>query len=166
MTVEPRNSTGGGGIGPDGKIHKFGTCANGTTTASSLSTPLMRVLRPPRDRKPNSLSMPGRRRSASISNTRSPRCAKTSAELALIVVFPSCGKALVTSITFGGAPNEERRIEVRRDRYASAASDLGRAYVTRAGDSDWSVSTDAGLRRLRKEPFIANRQGMGPRAGG
>src|ERR1039458_1872654 len=127
MTVEPSNSAGCGGIGPAGKIHKFGTSVNGTTTSSNLSPPLMRVLRPPRDRKPNSLSMPGRRRSASISNTRLPRSAKTSAEFALIVVFPSCGKALVTRITLGGPPYEERRIAVRRDRYASAASEFGRA---------------------------------------
>src|ERR1035438_607642 len=120
----------------------------------------MRVLRPPRDRKPNSLSMPGRRRSASISNTRLPRCAKTSAELALIVVFPSCGKALVTSITLGGAPNEERRIEVRSARYASAASDFGRAYATRAGDSDFSVADDIVFSRLRKEPVLESCSGI------
>src|ERR1700731_2603636 len=152
MTLEPSNSAGCGGIGPAGIIHKFGTRANGTITSSILSTPLITLLTQPRDRKPNSLSMPGRRRSASMSNTRLPRCAKTSAEFALIVVLPSCGKALVTSMTFGGAPNEERRIEVRRDRYASAASDFGRAYVTRAEvDSDLPVSTDTDFRRLRNE---------------
>ena len=159
MTVEPSNSAGCGGIGPAGKIHKFGTSGNGTMTSSILSPPLMSVLRPPRDRKPNSLSMPGRRRSASTSNTRPPRCAKTNAEFALIVVLPSCGTALVTSITLGGEPNEERRIEVRSDRYASAASDLGRAYVMRAEDSDVSVSTDIVFSRLRKEPLLANLAG-------
>ena len=46
---------------------------------------------------------------------------------ALIVVFPSWGSGLVTRITFGGVPNAERRIEVRSARYASAASDFGRA---------------------------------------
>src|ERR1035441_3751174 len=122
----------------------------------------MRVLRPPRDRKPNSLSMPGRRRSASISNTRLPRCAKTSAEFALIVVFPSCGKALVMSITLGGAPNEERRIEVRSARYASAASDFGRAYVISPGNSDFSVSAVTGFSRLRK-PLLE--RGIVPSAG-
>src|ERR1035438_5269879 len=165
MTVEPSNSAGCGGIGPAGKIHKFGTSVNGTTTSSNLSPPVISVLRPPRERKPNSFSMPGRRRSASISNTRSPRCAKTSAEFALIVVFPSCGKALVTRITLGGAPNEERRIEVRSDRYASAASDLGRACVTRIGDSDLSVSTDTVVSRLRKEPLLANCSGIVQSAG-
>ena len=83
-----------------------------------------------------------------MSKTRLPRCANTRAEFALMVVFPSCGKALVTRITFGGAPNEERRIEVRSARYASAASDFGRAYVTRAGDSDV-----LGLGRHRFQPF-------------
>src|SRR5580700_3357861 len=156
MTVEPSNSAGCGGIGPAGKIHKFGTSVNGIITSSHLSPPLMRVLRPPRDRKPNSLSIPGRRRSASISNTRLPRCANTSAEFALIVVFPSCGKALVTRITLGGAPYDESRIEVRRDRNASAASDFGRAYVMRVGDSDFADSIDVAFRRLRKEPLLEN----------
>ncbi len=42
---------------------------------------------------------------------------------------------------------------MRSARYASAASDFGRAYVTRAGDSDFSVSTRPGFRRLRKSRY-------------
>src|ERR1019366_2465484 len=100
--------------------------------------------------------MPGRRRSASRSRTRLPRCAKTKAELALTVVFPSCGNALVTRITLGGAPKEERRIEVRSARYASAASDFGRTYVIRSGGSGFPSPTESVVSRLRKLPFYLN----------
>src|ERR1035441_10806767 len=109
--------------------------------------------------------MPGRRRSASISRTRLPRCAKTKAEFALIVVFPSCGNALVMRITLGGAPNEERRIEVRSARYASAASDFGRACVTRAGDFGFTSPPERVVNRLRKYPLLESCNGIVPSAG-
>src|ERR1039458_8213033 len=154
ITVEPSSSAGCGGMGPAGKIHKFGTSGQGSTRSSNLPAPVIRVLRPPREFMPNSFPTTGRRRSASKNKTRLPRGANTRAEFALMVVFPSCGIALVTRITFGGAPNEERRIDVRSARYASAASDCGRAYVTRVGDSDFSVTADTVFSRLRKEPLL------------
>src|ERR1700693_6647280 len=160
ITLEPSNSAGCGGIGPDGRIHKVGTSGQGSTTSSTLSDPLIRVLRPPRDLMPNSFPTAGRRRSASTSKTRLPRCANTRDEFALMVVFPSCGIALVTRITFGGAPNEERRIDVRSARYASAASDCGRAYVIRVGDSAFSITADTVFSRLRKLPLLESCRGI------
>src|ERR1035438_4751288 len=150
ITVELSSSDGCGGMGPAGKIHKLGTSGQGSTTSSTLSDPVIRVLRPPRGLMPNSFPTLGRRRSASTSKTRLPRCANTRAEFVLMVVFPSCGIALVTRITFGGAPNDERRIDVRSARYASAASECGRAYVTRVGDSEFSVTADSVFSRFRK----------------
>src|SRR5579884_2295325 len=79
--------------------------------------------------------MLGRRRSASTNSTRAPFCASTTAVLMLVVVLPSCGSALVTRMTFGGAPVEERRMEVRSARYDSTMSDRGRSQLTIATDS-------------------------------
>src|SRR5882724_4995178 len=52
------------------------------------------------------------------------------AELMAVVVFPSWGRALVTMMTFGGAPRLESNSEVRRARYDSAICDWGRTCVT------------------------------------
>src|ERR1035441_9367917 len=109
--------------------------------------------------------MPGRRRSASRSRTRLPRCAKTKAEFALIVVFPSCGDALVMRIILGGAPNEERRIEVRSARYASEASDFGRTYAISAGGFSSSSPGEAVFSRLRRLPLLEICSGIVPSAG-
>src|SRR6202162_3590324 len=163
MTTELSNSAGCGGIGPAGKIHKLGTSVKGNITSSTLSTPLMTVLRPPRGFIPKIFSMPGRRRSASTRRTRLPRCANTSAEFALIVVFPSWGRALVTRTTFGGAPNADKRIEVRSARYASADSDFGREYVTREGDPDFSSKVV--FKSLREWPLLESCSGIVPSAG-
>ena len=43
--------------------------------------------------------------------------------LMLVVVLPSCGRALVTMMTFGGAPRLESKREVRSARYDSAICD-------------------------------------------
>src|SRR6202158_5582012 len=48
----------------------------------------------------------------------------------LVVVLPSCGRALVTIMTLGGAPRLESRSEVRSARYDSAICDWGRIWVT------------------------------------
>src|SRR5579871_4617164 len=74
--------------------------------------------------------MLGRRRSASIRRTRTPFCARTTAVLILVVVLPSCGRALVTIMTLGGAPMLDSNREVRRARYDSAIWDCGRTWVT------------------------------------
>jgi hypothetical protein len=52
------------------------------------------------------------------------------AVLMLVVVLPSCGRALVTMMTLGGAPRLESRSEVRSARYDSAICDWGRTCVT------------------------------------
>ena len=65
----------------------------------------------------------GRRMSASTSSTRDPFCESTMAVLMLVVVLPSWGRALVIRITFGGAPLEDSRIDVRNARYDSAMSE-------------------------------------------
>src|SRR5271170_2871596 len=65
-----------------------------------------------------------------MSRTRTPFCASTIAVLMLVVVLPSCGRALVTMMTFGGAPRLESSNEVRSARYDSAICDWGRAMVT------------------------------------
>src|SRR3954471_15752361 len=75
--------------------------------------------------------MVGRRISASTSNTLPPFCARTIAVLILVVVLPSCGNTLVTMMTFGADPMDERRMDVRSARYDSATSDFGRACVKR-----------------------------------
>src|SRR3984957_5727491 len=147
-------------MGPAGKIHKFGTSVRGTTMSSNLSTPLIRVLKPPRGRRPNTLPTPGRRRSASMRRTRLPRWAKTTAEFALIVVFPSWGEALVTRTTLGGVPKEDSRMEVRRGRYASAASDFGRTYVISAGPSGFSPESENTYNFLKKLPLLESWRGI------
>src|ERR1700690_1053501 len=70
----------------------------------------------------------------------------------LVVVLPSCGRALVPTITLGGAPRFESRSEVRRARYDSAIWDWGRIWVT--------VSTTS----MEAGPVKAKRLPVGPRA--
>src|SRR3984957_3193533 len=48
----------------------------------------------------------------------------------LVVVLPACGRALVTIITFGGAPRLDSKSEVRSARYDSAICDCGRTWLT------------------------------------
>src|SRR5579872_2983022 len=92
--------------------------------------------------------MLGRRISASIKRTRTPFWASTTAQLMLVVVLPSCGRALVTMMTLGGAPRFDRSREVRRARYDSAICDCGRTWVT---------NSTASL-----EVAITRRLGLGP----
>src|SRR3954471_10170039 len=71
--------------------------------------------------------MPGRRISQSTNSTFPPFCARTIAVLTLVVVLPSCGRALVIKMTFGGEPSDDNKIDVRSARYDSAIPDFGRA---------------------------------------
>src|SRR5437762_6837216 len=73
--------------------------------------------------------MLGRRRSASISSTRVPFCARTVAVFMRVVVFPSWGRALVMRIVFGGAPSDGSNSDVRKARYDSDICDCGRDMV-------------------------------------
>ena len=89
----------------------------------SVAFPVSTLLRPVAGPMPRVLWMLGRRRSASINRTRVPFCASTMAVLMLVVVFPSCGKALVTRMTLGGAPSEVSSKDVRaRDRIPPSAT--------------------------------------------
>src|SRR5208282_6717946 len=100
--------------------------------------------------------MLGRRRSASISNTRTPFCARTTAQLMLVVVFPSCGSALVTMITLGGAPRLESNNEVRRARYDSAICDCGLTCVINS-----TASLEVAI--TRRLEFAPSREALEPR---
>src|SRR4051812_19859507 len=123
---DPSSSAGCGGVGPAGsrnRLGNFGTCV---IVFSILLVPVSSVLSPTFGLMLKTLCTDGRRRSASISSTRAPFCASTTAVLMLVVVFPSCGNALVISRTFGGAPVADNRMEVRSARYDSEISDFGR----------------------------------------
>src|SRR5579862_1250545 len=63
----------------------------------------------------------GRRKSASTSSTRNPCWANAAAQLMLVVVLPSSGKALVINRTLHSALRIDCMIDVRSPRYASAA---------------------------------------------
>src|SRR5579863_4805628 len=67
----------------------------------------------------------GRRMSASTKSTRAPCCARAAAQLRLVVVLPSAGKALVMRMTLVEASAFIKRIEVRKERYASATCEFG-----------------------------------------
>src|SRR3954469_11242222 len=106
--------------------------------------------------------MLGRRRSASISRTRVPFCARTVAVLTLVVVLPSCGRALVIRIIFGGAPTEVSRSDVRSARYASDIWDCGRDWVINS-----TASFDAATVRPREaaSELFRDPRGIMPREG-
>src|SRR4051812_42574260 len=112
-------------------MKRFGRIGEATTNSSVVLLPVRMVLNPERFRNLNVWWMLGRRISASTRSTFPPFCASTIAVLMLVVVLPSCGKALVTIITLGAEPIEDSNIDVRRARYDSATSDLGRAWARR-----------------------------------
>src|SRR6185312_11091411 len=120
-----------GGGGPAGSTKRFGRIDDVTIRSSGELLPVKTVLRPVRLRSLNVWWMVGRRMSPSTSRTLPPFCANTIAVLMLVVVLPSCGRALVTMMIFGAAPIEDSRIEVRSARYDSATSDFGRACASR-----------------------------------
>src|SRR5437660_9168003 len=95
--------------------------------------------------------------------TRTPFCASTMDVLVLVVVLPSCGRALVTIITLGGAPRLESRSEVRSARYDSAICDCGRTWVTVSTTSLEAVKAS----RLPVDPRLPDLEPSGiiPREG-
>src|SRR3954467_3861418 len=95
--------------------------------AADVSPPASTVLNPERLLIPKMEWTPGRRISQSTSSTLPPFCASTMAVFTLVVVLPSCGRALVMRMTLGGEPRDESRIDVLRARYDSAIPDFGRA---------------------------------------
>src|SRR5579864_1052431 len=102
MCAELSNSEGQGDMGPDGRTNRLGNCGDGRITDCGSAYPARTVVSPAPDAIPRALEIDGRRRSASTNSTRLPSCASTIAELMLVVVFPSCGSGLVTSINLGG----------------------------------------------------------------
>src|SRR3954469_20848796 len=94
---------------------------------ADVSPPARTVLSPDRLLIPRMECTPGRRMSQSTSKTLPPFCARTIAVFTLVVVLPSCGRALVMRMILGGEPSDESRIDVLRARYDSAIPDFGRA---------------------------------------
>src|SRR5262249_43646114 len=78
----------------------------------------------------NTWCMRGFRISASINTTFEPVCVKEIARLTAVVVLPSLGAALVTTIVRGGWPEFESKSDVRIERYASAINEDGSLYTT------------------------------------
>ena len=135
MSDDARSSAGFGGGVPAGSTNKFGSSGDRVIACCKVALPVSMLLRPLRGPMPRALWTPGRRKSASIKRTFTPFCASTIEQLILVVVFPSCGSALVMRIIFGGAPSEESKREVRSARYDSAIWDCGRDFVTNSTDS-------------------------------
>ena len=65
--------------------------------------------------------------------TREPASARLVARFTDVTVLPSLAPALVSRITFGGAPAAEKRTAVRRLRKASAAGERGSCSITTSG---------------------------------
>src|SRR5207249_12100353 len=65
--------------------------------------------------------------------TREPASARLVARFTDVTVLPSLAPALVSRITFGGAPAAEKRTAVRRLRKASAAGERGSCSMTTSG---------------------------------
>src|SRR5579863_7961898 len=116
MLVEARSSAGFGGGVPAGNIDKLGSTGDRVMACFRVVLPVSTLLSPLRGPIPSVLWMLGRLRSQSTSRTRTPFCASTTAQLMLVVLLPSWGRALVTMMTLGGAPRWESRSEVRRAR--------------------------------------------------
>src|SRR5208337_5627559 len=95
------------------------------TASATSDPPLKHELKPIVGRKLRFVFKPDRRRSPSTSRTRRCVCAKTIAQLILVVVLPSPETELVTTIVLGGAPGADSRRLVRSPRYASANCDSG-----------------------------------------
>src|SRR6476659_7770984 len=127
-------------------MNKFGSTDERTVACCTVVPPVRMLLNPIRGPIPKVLWILGRRRSASISNTRVPFCANTVAVLMLVVVLPSCGKALVMRIVLGGAPSEVKSKDVRKARYDSDICDCGRAIVISSTASlDAATESPVGL---------------------
>src|SRR4051794_19440510 len=125
MRDEQSNSAGCGGVGPAGITNRFAMSV-ATTPALALAVEANNVLNPASLRRFRARWIAGRRMSASTSRTRAPDCASTTAVLMLVVVLPSCGSGLVTTMIFGGAPGDDSISEVRKARYASETCERGR----------------------------------------
>src|SRR5208282_6819639 len=158
MLEEASNSAGLGGGVPAGRMKRLGTSGEIVIVCCRVALPVSTLLRPLRGPIPRVLWTLGRRKSASTRRTRTPFCASTIAVLMLVVVLPSCGRALVTMMTLGGAPRLESRSEVRRARYDSAICDWGRTWVT---VTTTSLEAAVKARRLPCGPLLPDLEPSG-----
>ena len=124
MLGEPIISAGEGDSGPAGITDRLGTDGMDTGKPVGGAPPSME-LNPCVALRFKRVFKAGRRRSASTSNTRGPCWASATAQLRLVVVFPSSRVALVTKMTFGMVVGSISRMQARNVRYASAACDCG-----------------------------------------
>jgi len=94
---KPSSSAGFGGSGPAAKTSSPLT-PHGCRTSLNCASPIRTVVRPTPPSTFRYLATFGRRRSASISSTRSPPAASVEAVLIAVVVLPSPGIEDVTTI--------------------------------------------------------------------
>src|SRR5438876_8779131 len=101
-------------------------------TSLSVAVPARNEVRPLTLFKENTVWIRGFRMSASIRRTFEPVCVNEIATFTAVVVLPSLGAALVTTIVRGGWPDDESNNDVRTERYASAISEEGASCTTRS----------------------------------
>ena len=118
ICFEPNNSAGLGGTGPAVSRCKrvLLYCFTIRKICVSLGLLTRHVLSPCCRDMPKIECRRGRRKSASIINTRAPICARQKARFTAVVVFPSPGRLDVTSNVFGGCPGVESSTAVRNCR--------------------------------------------------
>src|SRR5215212_1015314 len=117
---EPSKSVESCGSAPAVKTFSFGM---GSYHASSMLHCFIRTLTNPRvfGSVKNSCSM-GFQRTPSTNSTSFSACASATARLAQMVLLPSPGLELLTTMTVGGSPAEGYNRLVRNARYASEAA--------------------------------------------
>ena len=93
------------------------------------------MVRPSRSSNPKNWPSRGLRRSQETSTTRWPAWANIAPRLDSVEVLPSAAAGLVTRIVRRSRSCRANCSEVRSDRYASAAGDIGRASDTTSGRS-------------------------------
>ena len=92
---------------------------------------------------PNERCRRGRRMSVSTISTRPPASAIVTPRLIAVVVLPSCGLGLVTTIVRGGLSGDMNRMLVRIERQHSAATDFGSRNTPRSRSRTLSLACAA-----------------------
>ncbi len=149
MASEASISVGKGGTGPLTRMSSLGTSETCWTACCSGTLPVSTELRPTFPLMLNRWCTVGRRRSASMSRTRTSRWARTQARFMATVVLPSLGVALVSSITWGSRPATDSSSEVRKARKASANCDIGAPMTPRFRCTAVCAAISGALRRMR-----------------
>ena len=103
MRSDERSSDGFGGVCPAVTASRFGSTVR-WITSRTRARPFRICARPRSFVSLSSRCRLGRRMSPSMSRTREPPYASTSAMLHAVVVLPSSGCALVTTIVFVASP--------------------------------------------------------------